>query len=87
MMGQRIPPMAAINGLELFPQDPESTLTELEGALISKNLLFSKIYQLRKSRWTALKDKIIKIPLIHISNNSCPIFDHCGTPTELFYVL
>ena len=63
MMQQKTPPMAAVNGLILYPQDPDTQLTELEGALISKNLIFQKIYQLPKSRWTALKDKIINVPI------------------------
>ena len=38
-------------------------LTELEGSLIAKNLIFQKIYQLPKSRWTALTDRIINVPV------------------------
>ena len=38
-------------------------LTELEGNLIAKNIVFMKIFQLPKSRWTALKDKIINVPV------------------------
>ena len=45
------------------PQDPELELTELEGNLISKRIVFMKIFQLPKSRWTALKDKIINVPV------------------------
>ena len=47
-MQKRIPPMSATNNLILDPQDEDSKLTELEGALISKNLIFQKIYQLPK---------------------------------------
>ena len=50
MMQQKTPPMAAVNGLMLYPQSHDMQLTELEGALISKNLIFQKIYQLPKSR-------------------------------------
>ena len=63
LMKQKIPPMAVKNDLKLYPQDPDTQLTELEGALISKNLIFQKIYQLPKSRWTALKDRIINVPI------------------------
>ena len=38
-------------------------LTELEGALIAKTILFQKIFQLPKSLWTALKDKIVNVPI------------------------
>ena len=44
-------------------EDPLLVLTELEGALIAKHLIFEKIVQLPKSRWTALKDKIVNIPI------------------------
>ena len=30
---------------------------------MQKNLLFAKIYQLPKSRWTALTDKMINVPI------------------------
>jgi hypothetical protein len=37
--------------------------TELEGALTAKSIIFQKIYQLPKSRWTPLKDRSINIPI------------------------
>ena len=56
--------MSAMNYLQLVPNDdPQLQLTELEGALIAKDLVFQKVYQLPKSRWTALKDKLINIPI------------------------
>ena len=56
--------MSAMNRLQLTPvQDPLLHLSELEGALIAKHLVFEKIIQLPKSRWTALKDKIVNIPI------------------------
>ena len=55
--------MSAKNGLKMDPQDPELELTELEGNLILKRIVFMKIFQLPKSRWTALKDKIINVPV------------------------
>ena len=59
-----MPPMSAMNQLHLIPiEDPLLHLTELEGALIAKHLIFEKIIQLPKSRWTALKDKIVNIPI------------------------
>ena len=58
MKGKKIPPMSIKNGLKLTESDKEIReqrleLTELEGALIAKNIIFQKIYQLPKSRWTA----------------------------------
>ena len=55
--------MSTMNGLKIHDQDPELELTELEGNLIAKNIVFMKIFQLPKSRWTALKDKIINVPI------------------------
>ena len=59
----KLPPMAAKNGLQIYQHDPEMELTELEGNLIAKRIVFMKIFQLPKSRWTALKDKVINIPV------------------------
>ena len=60
--------MSAMNGLQLQETDQIINneglkLTELEGALIAKTIIFQKIYQLPKSRWTALKDRLINIPI------------------------
>ena len=44
-------------------KDPNLNLIEPEGALMAKNIIFQKIYQLPKSRWTALKDKIVNVPI------------------------
>ena len=38
-------------------------MTELEGSLIAKNLIFQKIFLLPRSRWTALKDRVINVPI------------------------
>ena len=59
----KLPPMSAKNGLKMHPQNPELELTELEGSLISRSIVFMKIFQLPKSRWTALRDKIINVPI------------------------
>ena len=65
----KVPPMSAMNRLQLHEEDKDIKhqkldLTELEGALIAKNIIFQKIYQLPKSRWTALKDRLINIPIM-----------------------
>ena len=51
--------MAATNGLKVYKHDQELELTKLKGNMIAKRIIFMKIFQLPKSRWTALKDKII----------------------------
>ena len=60
--------MSAMNGLQLLDSDASMKkqgldLTELESALIAKIIIFQKIYQLPKSRWTALKDRLINFPI------------------------
>ena len=68
MKNKKMPPMSAMNGLQLHETDKMIDneglrLTELEGALIAKTIIFQKIYQMPKSRWTALKDRLINIPI------------------------
>ena len=77
----KLPPMSAMNGLKIHQQDPELELTELEGNLISKNIVYMKIFQLPKSRWTALKDKIINVP-VNDSDILNTITSLPRTPTE-----
>ena len=59
----KMPPMAAANGLKVLPIPKEIELTELENNLISRRILFKKIYQLPKSRIAAMKDKIVNVPI------------------------
>ena len=59
----KLPPMAANNGLKIYSHNPGLELTELEANLIAKRIVFMKIFQLPKSRWTALKDKLINVPV------------------------
>ena len=53
----------AMNGLKIPPPEMKLELTELEANLIAKRIIFMKIFQLPKTRWTALKDKIINVPV------------------------
>ena len=76
----KLPPMSAMNGLKIHKQDPDLELTELEGNLISKNIVFMKIFQLPKSRWKALKDKI-NVP-VNDSDILNTITSLPRTPTE-----
>ena len=38
-------------------------LTNLEGAMIARKIIFMKIFLLPTSRWTGLKDKAVNIPV------------------------
>ena len=60
--------MSTMNWLKLKETDKQIQeqnlqLTELEGALIAKNIIFQKIYHLPKSRWTALTDRVVNVPI------------------------
>ena len=64
----KLPPKSFKNSLELHHTDEDLKeqdlrLTELEASLIAQNIVFQKIYQLPKSRWTGLKDKVINVPI------------------------
>ena len=71
----KLPPKSFKNSLELHNTDAELKkedlwLTELEGSLIAQNIVFQKIYQLPRSRWTGLKDKIINVPISTVAINN-----------------
>ena len=60
--------MSVMNNLQLHETDEhlrqnDLMMTELEGSLIAKNLIFQKIFLLPRSRWTALKDRIVNVPI------------------------
>ena len=64
----KMPPLCAANGLKLneaekMLKSEDLLLTELEGALIARSIIFMKIFLLPKSRWTALKDRAINVPI------------------------
>ena len=88
----KCPPTSAINGLQLdkIPEDLE--LSELENCLIAKKILFIKIFKLPVSRWTAMKDRVINVPIedndllqtLETLNNFPRNFDSAGLiPVEL----
>ena len=70
MKAKKMPPMSVKNKLRLEKQDESLKLTELEGSLIAKNLIFQKIFQLPRSIWTALIDKIINVPITNEDINN-----------------
>jgi hypothetical protein len=62
----KFPALSILNGLQLFDTQnhPElEEITELENALIARNLLFTKFYFLPKSRQKGIKDRIVNVPL------------------------
>ena len=61
----RMAPMSNQNNLQLVKIDnhPELQLSELENQLLARNLIFQKIKLLPKSRWNALIDKTVNVPI------------------------
>ena len=61
----KIPPMSSANGLSFrdLKNDTDLKLSGLENNLISKRILFQKIYQLPRSRMAGCKDRLINIPI------------------------
>ena len=65
LLQKRMPNISHKNNLGLVDLEPypELKTTPLENSLIAKNLVFQKIVQLPKSRWSATKDKIVNVPI------------------------
>ena len=63
----KMPPMSTKNGLDIVDLKDSNgnklELSELEATLIAKNIIFMKIFHLPKSRWSAVKDKTVNVPI------------------------
>ena len=64
----KLPPNSVMNGLKIDMTSKERKengldLTEFEGSLVARNLMFQKIYLMPKTRWAGIKDKQILIPV------------------------
>jgi hypothetical protein len=57
------PPLCILNNLNISSMPDEINLNELGQTLIARNLLFLKLVNLPRSRWRALKDKIVNVPI------------------------
>ena len=56
--------MSANNGLSLAEiNDPDFQLSEIESNLIAQNIIFQKIFLLPKSRMSAVKDRLVNVPV------------------------
>ena len=60
--------MSVMNNLQLHYTDQQLRdlglkLTELEAVLVAPNILFQKIYELPKSRWTSLDGRVVNVPI------------------------
>ena len=63
-----MPPMSVMNNLQLHYTDQQLRdlglkLTELEAVLVAPNILFQKIYELPKSRWSSLDGRVVNVPI------------------------
>ena len=60
---KKIPRMSTFNGLELDKIPEELELTDYEEQLIALNMLFIKIFKLKKSGMNAVDGRVINVPL------------------------
>ncbi len=58
-----MPPLCYFNGLQLDKIPDCLKLNELESTLIAKNIIFLKLFQLPVSRWSAIKDNVVNVPV------------------------
>ena len=65
LLKKKTPPMCHRNNLQLLDirKYKELNLTELENSMIALNVIFQKVFKLPKSRWPAMKDKTVNIPI------------------------
>ena len=64
MMNGKMPAMSVKNGLQLVNLDETSLkLSEIENNLIAQNIVFQKIFLLPKSRMSAVKDRLVNVPV------------------------
>ena len=82
----KLPSHSVMNGLKIDMTNKERKergldLTEFEGSLVARHLMFQKIFMLPGSRWAGVKDKQILIP---VSNDKIQKFlgQLPRTPTE-----
>ena len=56
--------MSVGNGLTLTKiSNPDMKLSEIENSLIAQNIIFQKIFLLPKSRMSAVKDRLVNVPV------------------------
>ena len=81
---KKMPAQCAKNGLQIdkLPVEAQDellkNLNDLEKVLISKNILFIKIFQMPKTRWQKTIDKCVNVPLfcndlLKTLNKLCPL--------------
>jgi hypothetical protein len=76
---KKVPPLNAFNGLELDDVPTAlAQLSDIENVLISKNILFLKIFKLPRSRWNALIDRVVNVPI-----NDCDILKSLSSIDQL----
>ena len=63
LKANKLPPLAARNGLSIESMPENLNLTELEAVLCSRNIIFAKIHRLPKSLWSGSKDMVVNVPL------------------------
>ncbi len=60
---KHMPPLCYNNGLQLDNIPECLKINEIESTLIAKNIIFLKLFQLPVSRWSAIKDTVVNVPV------------------------
>ena len=63
LKANKLPPLAAKNGLSIEPMPDGLNLSELEAVLCSRNILFAKIHSLPRNWCLGSKDKVVNVPI------------------------
>ena len=59
----QMPPLSYFNGLQLDDIPQFLKMNELEQTLVAKELIFLKTFKLPVSRWSAVKDRVVNVPI------------------------
>ena len=63
LKANKLPPLAAKNGLSVESMPENLSLSELEAVLCSRNIIFAKIHRLPKILWPGFKETVVNVPI------------------------
>ena len=63
LKANKLPPLAAKNGLSIESMPDDINLSELEAVLCSRNIIFAKIHRLPRNWCLGSKEKVVNVPI------------------------
>ena len=63
LKANKLPPLAAKNGLSIESMPEDLKLSELEAVLCSRNIIFAKIHRLPRNWCLGSKEKVVNVPI------------------------